>query len=194
MNRSYSKIRHIQEVNQRLEKRLISEQPIFSSTAEIFMDLGKDIGSHPHVHGHAHAECDEKFPDRDYAFNLIKWALSSNVGTNSSGTYYGDVDQVHNDVISTSTGSVIIDTIKKLTSPDSFASFVKSYHNRPGYKTNGKLDLFKDLDSKDKMNPMFGWDDVVKAISGEVKKASGVNWCKKVKQNDIRDLYPKEGS
>ena len=26
MNRSYSKIRHIQEVNQRLEKRLMSEQ------------------------------------------------------------------------------------------------------------------------------------------------------------------------
>ena len=194
MNRSYSKIRHIQEVNQRLEKRLINEQPIFSSAAEMFMDLGKDIGSHPHVHSHGHAECDEKFPDRDYAFNLIKWALSSNVGTNTSGTYYGDVDQVHNDVISTSTGSVIIDTIKKLTSPESFASFVKSYYNRPGYKTNGKLDLFKDLDSKDKMNPMFGWDDVVKAISSEVKKASGVNWCKKVKQNDIRDLYPKEGS
>jgi hypothetical protein len=194
MNRSFSKIRHIQEVNQRLEKRLISEQPIFSSAAEMFMDLGKDIGSHPHVHGHGHAECDEKFPDRDYAFNLIKWALSSNVGTNSSGTYYGDVDQVHNDVISTSTGSVIIDTIKKLTSPESFVSFVKSYYNRPGYKTNGKLDLFKDLDSKDKMNPMFGWDDVVKTISGEVKKASGVNWCKKVKRNDIRDLYPKEVS
>jgi hypothetical protein len=179
MNRSYTKIRHIQEANQQLEKRLISEQPLLGTTGEILMDMSKDIGSHPHWESEDDM-CEEKIPDRDYGWKLIQWALNSNVGSNAAGTYYGDVDSVHNDATTTSAGNVIVDTIKKLKTPNAFASFVKSYYNRPGYK-NGKLDLFKELDAKDAWNPLFGWDDVVNAINPSIKSTSGVVWCKRAK-------------
>ena len=41
MNRSYSKIRHIQEANFRLERRLISEQAVPQQVTDLFNELKK---------------------------------------------------------------------------------------------------------------------------------------------------------
>ena len=172
MNRSYSKIRHIQEANQKLERRLVNEQmPVFGSAAEIVGDLGKDIGSHPHVgHQEVESHCVEQVPDRDLVLAYINWALKSNLSGPNTTTR--NIDLIRNDVTSTSLGNTIVNVLKAQTAPAMFVALVK------GYKGRG-FDLFKDLDNKDRGNAFFGMGDVVGAINQSVKDASGVQWCKK---------------
>jgi len=43
MNRSYSKIRHIQEANSRLEKRLLSEQAVPQQLTDLYNKLKSEI-------------------------------------------------------------------------------------------------------------------------------------------------------
>lgn len=173
MNRSYSKIRHIQEVNQKLEKKLMNEQmPMFANAGEIVGDLAKDIGSHPHVGDEPEIarHCEEQVPDRDLVWAYINWALKSNISGPNTTTQ--NIDMVHNDVNSTSMGNDIVRVFKGQNNPGSFVAFVKGYYGR-------KFDLFKDLDYKDRGNAFFGMGDVVGAIHPSVKTASGVEWCKK---------------
>jgi hypothetical protein len=177
MNRSYSKIRHIQEVNQKLEKKLMNEQmPMFANAGEIVGDLAKDIGSHPHVgHSEIESHCVEQVPDRDLVWAYINWALKSNISGPNTTTQ--NIDMVHNDVNSTSMGNDIVRVFKGQNNPGSFVAFVKGYYGR-------KFDLFKDLDNKDRGNAFFGMGDVVKAIHQSVKDASKVQWCKKYSDDE----------
>jgi len=59
MNRSYSKIRHIQEANQRLEKRMLSEQTPFGFKKPVGVDNEK-LGLDQNVSTDIDAEMDNR--------------------------------------------------------------------------------------------------------------------------------------
>jgi hypothetical protein len=178
MNRSYSKIRHIQEANQKLEKRLMNEQafPMFANAGEVIGDLGKDIGSHPHIEaGHSKVPqflCAEYYPNRDQAFRLIQGALKSPKG--SANPSNPDVINVHNAVALGDVNKIkqlISQMFFKLKNVESLSSFIKSY-NAKGF------DLFKELDKF----PM-SWDIIIPMIQDDLKEKLGVAACKKNKVN-----------
>ena len=180
MNRSYSKIRHIQEANQKLEKRLINEQGFLTfanAGTEILMDMGRDIGSHPHVHGDHGGEtakflCAEYYPNRDQAWKLIQAALKSPKG--SANPSNPDVTNVHNAIATGDVNKIkqiIPKMFYKLKNVELLSSFVKSY-NAKGF------DLFKELDKFP-----ISWDIIIPMMQNDLKEKLSVVACKKWKAN-----------
>ena len=180
MNRSYSKIRHIQEANQKLEKRLMNEQGIltFANAGEMLMDIGKDIGSHPHVHGDhgdnktAKFLCAEYYSNRDQAWKLIQSALKTPKG--SANPSNPDVTNVHNAIATGDVNKIkqiIPKMFYKLKNVELLSSFVKSY-NAKGF------DLFKELDKFP-----ISWDIIIPMIQSDLKDQLSVVACKKYNAN-----------
>jgi hypothetical protein len=193
MNRSYSKIRHIQEANLKLEKRLMNEQLLgtaglalasdpleVGSSSEMGLDMAEKLG---HTHFGKEEEipepkCLEFVPNRDQAWTLIQNALKSSQG--SVNLSNPDIVGVHNAIATGDIAKikqVIPQMWRKLKNEKDFSSFVKSY-NAKGF------DLFKDLD---KFN--VAWNLLIPLVSNEIIRAFHVTQCKKWEKRDLPPNY-----
>ena len=181
MNKSYSKIRHIQEANQQLEKRLVSEQLLGASGAmaalrgtTAFADEMIDINPEKGAEAARQEprKCLEYYPARDQVWNLIQKAQKSPAG--SANPSNPEVATVRNAIASGNLIQKIPAVFFKLGNTKDFSSFVKSY--------NLKGNLFSELDK-------FGnilWPSLTTLIQPDLLEDLGVPYCKKWSAPEVR--------
>jgi hypothetical protein len=92
MNRSYSKIRHIQEANSRLEKRMLSEQEDDNLPFSMKRRL-------PELERLIHSEMamnsfDDFKDEFEYADNIISWSVDAFLELPENEQYYEYYDEI----------------------------------------------------------------------------------------------------
>jgi len=92
MNRSYSKIRHIQEANNRLEKRMLSEQEDDNLPFSMKRRL-------PELERLIHSEMamnsfDDFKDEFEYADNIISWSVDAFLELPENEQYYEYYDEI----------------------------------------------------------------------------------------------------
>jgi hypothetical protein len=88
MNRSYSKIRHIQEANSRLEKRLLKED--FESSIKRRIPALEEL-----INAEIADNSSDDFKDEfEYADNIIGWVVDAFLQLPENSQYEDDYDEI----------------------------------------------------------------------------------------------------
>lgn len=112
MNRSYSKIRHIQEANSRLEKRIIKED-FESSIKRRIPELEELIKSEI-----ATNSFDDFKDEFEYADNIIGWVADAFLQLPENSQYENEYDEIV-DYLKTHYGETIMNEYEDTEEPES---------------------------------------------------------------------------